>query len=192
MLAVSGDGGTRVSSVERYSPASNSWQPVASMATARVAHQLVAMGGALYAIGGYTSNGVTNFVERFDPTTNTWAAVASMGTARCAHAAAVMGGALYVAGVLDNENTALSSCERYDPAANAWSPIADLPEPRSRLALACLRGSLYAIGGEDANSAVSQSPPWRYDAAANAWVVAPLAAGSPIKTIDAEARWSAL
>ena len=189
-----GAGGyTSLSSVERYSPASNSWQPVASMATGRYQHQLVAMGGALYAIGGTTGNGVTNSVERFDPTTNTWAAVASMGTGRRCHAAAVMGSALYVAGGRGSgSKITRSSCERYDPAANAWSPIADLPEPRSGLALACLRGSLYAVGGEDANRAVSQSLPWWYDAAANAWVVAPLTAGSPIKTIGGYARWSAL
>ena len=101
-----------------------------------------------------------------------------------------MGGALYVTG--GNDNTKLRSCERYDPAANAWSPIADLPEPRSFLALAFLRGSLYAVGGDGNYGGVSQSPPWRYDAAANAWVVAPLAAGSPIKTIGGSARWSAL
>lgn len=185
-------GYTRLSSVERYSPASNSWQLVASMATARYHHQLVAMGGALYAIGGSTDNDATNSVERFDPATNTWAAVASMVAARYGHAAAVIGGALYVAGGVGNGDIWLSSCERYDPLENTWSPIADLPEPRYGIALACLRGSLYAVGGDGADYAVSQSPPWRYDVPTNTWVVAPLAAGSPIKTISGGASWSAV
>ena len=190
-----GVGSTYLSSVERYSPASNSWQPVASMATARSSHQLVAMGGdsgALYAIGGDNSESVTmNSVERFDPATNAWAAVASMGTARYGHAAAVLGGALYVAGGLMDGSTALRSCERYDPVTKTWGEIADLPEPRYCLALACLRGSLYAVGGEDANFASSQSPPWRYDVSTNTWVVAPLAAGTT-PNIGLFASWSAL
>ena len=191
-----GVGSTYLSSVERYSPASNSWQPVASMATVRTCHQLVVMGGALFAIGGATGHGevTMNSVERFDPATNTWAAVASMGTARYGHAAAVMGGdsgALYVAGGEDIDGTVLSSCERYDPVTKTWGEIADLPEPRCYLALACLRGSLYAVGGEDANFASSQSPPWRYDVSTNTWVVAPLAAGTT-PNIGLFASWSAL
>jgi hypothetical protein len=55
-----------------------------------------------------------------------------------------------------------------------------------------LRGALYAIGGEDGDEGASVSPPWRYDAAGDAWVEAPLAAGSPIKTIIPECSWSAV
>ena len=91
-------------------------------------------------------------------------------------------------------NSNLWTCERYDPAANAWSPIAELPDPCIHdLALACLSGSLYAVGGEvGAHRDPSEYPPWRYDAAADMWVVVPLATGSPIRTICWPASYSAL
>jgi hypothetical protein len=84
----------------------------------------------------------------------------------------------------------LRSCERYDPALNTWSRIADLPELRREHALACLGGSLYAVGGRAATGAASTSPPWRYDATADAWVEAPLAAGSAAMTTFT--AWAAL
>jgi len=173
-----GADGTGLHTVERYSPASDTWEAVASMISARYCHQLVAMGGFMYAIGGFGGAARRATAERYDPATNTWTPIASMAIARCQFAAAAMGGFLYVTGG-EHVGSGLRSCERYDPASDTWSRIADLPEPRMYHALACLNGSLYAVGGRAAwDGAGSISPPWRYDATANAWVVAPLAAGS--------------
>ena len=147
------------------------------MASARFGYQLVALGGFLYAMGGWSDGACVATAERYDPATNTWTPIASMASARRSFAAAAMGGFLYVTGGY-GAGGGLRSCERYDPASNAWSRIADLPEPRWEHALACLGGSLYAVGGSTASGAFSTSPPWRYDATADAWVVAPLAAGS--------------
>ncbi len=97
-----------------------------------------------------------------------------------------MGGQLYVTkgsvrvDELDADpSIVLESCERYDPASNTWSRIAELPEPRAGDALACLDGSLYAVGGQGVCGIDSTTPPWRYDAGNDAWVVAPPAPGSP-------------
>ena len=180
------------SGVETYFPDNNSWTKVAFMKTRRSRHQLVALGAALFAIGGQDEEEFDlASVERFVSATNTWTYVAPMATARHGHAAAAFGGALYVAGGVGN-NVWLSSCERYDPMTNTWSRIADLPEPRAYLALACLRGSLYAIGGYVSVDTASQSPPLRYDARANAWVVVPLAPGSQTVTFGASDLWVAV
>jgi hypothetical protein len=181
----------RVSVVETYFPDINSWTKVAYMKTRRSRHQLVALGAALFAIGGRGEFTDLASVERFVSAKNTWTYVAPMATARHGHAAAAFGGALYVAGGVGND-VWLSSCERYDPMTNTWSPIADLPEPRAYLALACLRGSLYAIGGYVSVETASQSPPLRYDARANAWVVVPLAPGSQTVTFGATDLWVAV
>ena len=190
----------------RYSPRSSTWEEFTPNLIVSDHHdyQLVGMGGALYVIGGMVEiehdecRELTATVARFTPDTNEWAFVTPMNVARYDHAVAVVDSALYVAGgwglgvgVLSGScSKMLSSCERYDAAANAWSRIADLPQPRVGIALACLRGSLYAFGGrifvsetdDDGNctrtSFPSPSPPWRYDAAADAWITAPLAAES--------------
>ena len=156
------------------------------------------MGGALYAIGGWSGGHRVATAERYDPAANTWTAIASMASARTDFAAAAMGGALYVTGGLEGPyagpHVALMRCERYDPVSNVWSRIADLPEPRFGHALACLGGSLYAVGG----GAVDDGPcstlsPWRYDAITDAWVVAPLAAVStPMKLFGTPDCWAAL
>jgi N-acetylneuraminic acid mutarotase len=192
------DGGNHdLHSVERYSPASNAWEAVASMTSARYSHQLVALGDFLYAIGGAVDQ-LTKLAtaERYDPATNSWTPIASMARARSSFAAAAMGGFLYVTGGL--HISGLSSCERYDPASNTWIPIADLPEPRVWHALACLGGALYVVGGRTASFSsvslsASTSPPWRYDASSNTWVVVPLGAGSAeMAAFFYEAVWTAL
>ena len=166
--------------VERYSPASDTWEAVGRMTVARSRHQLVALGGFLYAIGGIYERVRVATAERYDPATNTWTPIASMASARCDFAAAAMGGFLYVTGGVEGPaagpHVVLKRCERYDPASNTWSSIADMPEPRHGHALACLGGSsLYAVGGA---GYASTSPPSRYDVLENTWVVVSLAPGS--------------
>ena len=155
------------------------------MTTARYSHQLVALGGFLYAMGGWSGGARVATAERFDPATNTWTLIASMESARSSFAAAAMGGFLYVTGGAEGpqggSHVVLRRCERYDPASNTWSRIADLPEPRFWHALACLDGSLFAVGGEaEWVGLVSTSPPWRYDATADAWAEVLLTANSAI------------
>ncbi len=95
-----------------------------------------------------------------------------------------MGGRLYVAGgsAAPVPSPALRRCEVYDPVSDSWARIASLPEARCLLALACLDGALYALGGAaddgEGYSEFSTSPPWRYDATADAWGEAYLARDS--------------
>ncbi len=148
------------------------------MMAERYLHQLVALSGFLYAVGGSGDSVFRKTAERYELATNTWTPIASMAIARRSFAAAAMGGFMYVTGGYGYA-AELRSCERYDPASKTWSRIADLPEPRLDHALACLGGSLYAVGGRAAwGGAASTSPPWQYDATADAWVVAPLAPSS--------------
>jgi hypothetical protein len=158
-----------LSVVERYSPASDSWEEVASMTTARKSHQLVALGRFLYAIGGGLDSSSDRMAtaERYNPTNDSWKPIASMARARSGFAAAAMSGLLYVAGGVSHDDASVS-CERYDPATKKWQPIADIPDRNmvhEGVALACLGGRLYAAGGQKAL--------WRYDAVANVWARKP-------------------
>jgi hypothetical protein len=184
-----------MSSMERFCPRTNEWTAVAGMSVPRGGHQMVAMGGFVYAIGGCFSCDPSGYwatatAERYDPGSNTWTPIASMADIREMFAAAAMDGFLYVVGGREqNDNNDVPvvvkrSCERYNPATNTWSRIADLPEERYGLALACLDGALYAVGGLNWARLPSTTPPWRYDPEHDAWTETRLEAGGEGVYVD--------
>ncbi|NWY70750.1 KLH28 protein, partial [Erithacus rubecula] len=61
-----------LSSMERYDPSKNSWEPVASMADKRINFGVGVMLGFIFVVGGH--NGVSHLssIERYDPHQNQW------------------------------------------------------------------------------------------------------------------------
>ena len=123
-----------LSSVERYDPALDAWESVASMSTARDFHGVAVLDSKLYAVGGYKTYAVTggdnnvshlSSVERYDPGTDAWEAVAPLTLARFGAGVAASKGKLYAVG-----GYGLSSVERYDPATNAWEAVAPMAAAR--------------------------------------------------------------
>jgi hypothetical protein len=53
-----------LSSVARYDPATNAWEAVASLSTARSWPTAVVLDGALYAMGGYVGEGILRLCQR--------------------------------------------------------------------------------------------------------------------------------
>jgi N-acetylneuraminic acid mutarotase len=76
------NGDSILNTVERYSPASNSWEAVASMSTKRDDLGVAVLDGHLYAVGGFDGSSRLNTVERYSPASNSWEAVATMSTKR--------------------------------------------------------------------------------------------------------------
>ena len=77
--------------MERYDPATNAWEAVAPMATARYNHAVAALDGKLYVAGGLGAGyNRLSSVERYDPALDAWEAVAPMGTARNSPLAALV------------------------------------------------------------------------------------------------------
>ena len=68
--------GRTISHAECYDPTTDTWSQVANMNIAREGHELIALHGRLYAIGGYNGDfGESNIVysiEVYDPGNNTW------------------------------------------------------------------------------------------------------------------------
>jgi hypothetical protein len=190
--------GLTLSRVDRYSPASDTWEPVASMISKRECFKLVPIGGFLYAVGGYYRNPEersVSMVERFDPATNTWAAVTTTDPRVIIDAAATMGGLLYVAGGRELATTGCrAECFCFNPCTVSWRKIANLPEPRWSVALSCLRGELYAMGGygPDDDQGPSRCPIWRYKPVQDVWEDVPLAEGSATLFIDDNCSWCAM
>jgi N-acetylneuraminic acid mutarotase len=146
-----------LTTVEAYTPGTNSWATVAPMPTARL--QLAAAtgpDGRIYAIGGVNGgNGSPslNTVEVYTPSTNSWATVASMPTARAGLAAATgPDGRIYAVGDTGSGNTA----EAYTPGTNSWATVASMPTARGLLAAATgPDGRIYAIGGNHGSGVVN-------------------------------------
>jgi hypothetical protein len=179
-----------LTTVEAYDPQTNTWTACASMKYPRQSHQLVALGGYLYAVGGSgprvpprgprgveledKSKVSLSTMERYDPQADAWTPVANMAVARREFAAAALDGKLYVTGgmtgtYMHGRYMLQSSCECYDPQTNAWTPVAELPEPRYSHVMANLGNALVLKAGKGYGNTELDTQ-LRYDAKADAWV----------------------
>uniref|UniRef100_A0A672UUV5 Kelch like family member 17 n=1 Tax=Strigops habroptila TaxID=2489341 RepID=A0A672UUV5_STRHB len=74
------------SPVPSQSRSINTWTPIANMST----HDLVAMDGWLYAVGGNDGSSSLNSIEKYNPRTNKWVAASCMFTRRSSVGVAVL------------------------------------------------------------------------------------------------------
>ena len=172
--------GTEIWSAAVYDPITNNWSPdpskMAPMNNIRIRPGVAALGGKIYAVGGFRSGGETSAstctdgttsddcswyytsAEVYDPIDNSWNYIASMGTLRAECGLAALGGKLYAVGgqtpsipssngTTGIELIATASAEVYDPNTNSWSYIASMNAPRAGLSVVALGGKLYATGG---------------------------------------------
>ena len=134
--------------VERYDPATRSWESGPSMPVPRAAPGAVGLGGLLYVAGGEVSTAggdwdVTDSVIAYDPVDRTWRTLAPMPTARTRLRLVAAGGHLYAIGGFANPPVALPVVERYDPARDSWDQVAPMNEPRG------LPGAVTARSGQE-------------------------------------------
>ena len=75
-----------MSSQTPFDPPTGQWSPVAAMSTTRDCHDVAAVDGKLYAVGGTdATNTKLSSAECFDTSTGQWSPVAAMSTARYYH-----------------------------------------------------------------------------------------------------------
>jgi hypothetical protein len=195
----SDDGSSFLTSVEKYSPASNTWSAVSPLPAGRVDHAAVAMGSALYVLGCETGDGVTANVLKLDSVHGSWSEVAPLPAPReefassacrnnicdtkanawttlapmtfvCTyHSASLLDGQVYIVGAGNSEREVL----RFNPVTNAWSTLAQTINTRDSGNSFVLAGYLYAAGGGDTCASVE-----RYNMATNTW--------TPVFCIEAE------
>ena len=114
--------------VVMYDPATNSWQQMAAMPTARVCHSAAVLDGKIYVSGGFTtSRDLSDAFDAYDPVTNTCATLASLSEARADHASAAFNRKLYVFGGFTSSGDCLDLVEVYSPASNIWARAAGMP-----------------------------------------------------------------
>lgn len=134
-------------SVEAYTPSTNTWATLSSMPTGSQLNAAVSLGGKVYRVGGATP------LEAYTPATNTWATLASLPAMRFALAAAAGAGkdnhVYAIGGTISN--TGETTVFAYTPTTNAWASVASMATPRILHAAAVLPdGRIYAISGQTA------------------------------------------
>ena len=175
LLVLGGRGfGNVLATVAGFSFASNTWEALQSMNSARWSHGATAMGGKVFAIGGIIgSNGNgTKSMECYDPAANTWETLPPMSTAREAPGVVAMGGLLYAMGGYDEDSESdLTTVERFDPATKTWEILRPMSKERCFHGVAVVSGRIYAVGGQASHETLSSME--RFDPMTNVWETLP-------------------
>ncbi len=171
--------GLAMDAVERYDPASDTWEALPPLPTARGELGLARVGAHLYAIGGDANGdaagGTCGTVEVYDLASDTWqTGYTSMPTARSRFGCAAEpdSGRIFAFGGEGAGDAFLDAVERYDPGSDAWSSRASAPVPvKGPLAL-FERWDFMLIGGELSHATLGSIPTDRilaYDPSRDVW-----------------------
>jgi N-acetylneuraminic acid mutarotase len=160
---------------------------------------MVAHGGKLYRIGGFTARNAAGESEdlwsqpdvaRFDPETRQWETLPALPEGRSSHDAALVGNTLYVVGGWEMTGNKQDDKLRrwHDTAWSAdlsapnfeWKPIASPPFHRRAVSLAAWQGKLYCLGGMQEKGGPTTAVAL-FDPAKNEWSEGPALIGSGLE-----------
>jgi hypothetical protein len=135
--------------VDAYDIAGDRWFPKKAMPQPRWSPAAVALGGAIYAIGGgdYPPTKAFGEVWRYDPGADSWTPESPMPTPRFQAAAVALAGKIYVVGGSDR-TTWMSTVEVFEPG-NGWTSAPPMSTGRAAAAAAVVGGKIYVAGGRD-------------------------------------------
>jgi N-acetylneuraminic acid mutarotase len=118
-----------LSSVEKYSPSTDTWSTVAALLETRSNHAAVAVGSAMYVLGGEVGEEIeiTASVRKFDTVEGIWRQVAPMPERSYACAACTIGSNIFFFGGRNSGYTEQASVFKYCTETNEWSTLAPMP-----------------------------------------------------------------
>lgn len=132
-----------------FDPATQSWEDLPPMITARGGLAAAVVGENVYVIGGQDHHGqYLSSMEVFNLSIRAWSVASPMVNARSDFAVSVLDGKVFAVGGRD-ENGVLNRAEVFDPCVGVWAALPSLDNSRCRHAAAVAQGKLYAIGGYD-------------------------------------------
>lgn len=147
-------------------PASQ-WHRLAPMLQPRAELAVAVVEGRIYAIGGQTSQGVSDLVDVYDPQSNQWSSLPPKPTPVMEIAAGVLGGKIYIPGGRLSSGETTHALEVYDPRLERWEQRASLPVALSAYAACTFEGRLYVFGGWDGKRFVNNV--YIYDPSVDRW-----------------------
>jgi N-acetylneuraminic acid mutarotase len=164
-----------ITNAYKYTPATNTWTPIASLPAPRGWFSGTTDGTHIYLLGGVDQNfNTTATLWRYDPVSNTYnTSLPSYTIPTYFHASAYLNGKIYrIAGRAIGTDFHV---EVYTIATNAWSMAANYPFANHSLMAVALGNYIYAAGGN-----ASPDKTWRYDPSTDIWddaAIADLPAG---------------
>jgi len=159
-------------SAEIYNAETGHWASMPPMAVRRDNLAAAAVGGRIYAIGGFSAAGssqsVLRTVEVYDPAAAAWTSSSPMLSARQSLAAATVCGRIYAVGGCVQPGDVHASADVYDPTVGTWSALPPMSTRRKNSAAAVAGGRLFVFGGRGpANTALPSCEV--FDPAVGAW-----------------------
>jgi Kelch motif len=164
-----------IANAYKYTPATNTWIPIASLPAPRGWFSAASDGTYIYLLGGVDQNFTTTAtLWRYDPATDTYnTSLPPYTIPTYFHASVYLNGKIYrIAGRAIGTDYHV---EVYDIATNTWSMAANYPFANHTLMAAALGSYIYAGGGN-----ASPDKTYRYDPSTDTWddaAIADLPAG---------------
>ncbi|PYF99672.1 N-acetylneuraminic acid mutarotase [Georgenia satyanarayanai] len=134
----------------------------------------VAIGDALYVVGGKGAAGHSTRAYRYDAPEGTWTRVADLPGPGVENPAVTTDGThlLVVGGSTAPFSGAVATAWSYDPATDTWSPLPSMPTARGGATAQVVDGQVYVAGGMTADGG-STAVVERLDLASGTWHAAP-------------------
>lgn len=148
--------GTRLNSMERYDPGTNTWEQLSPMRYQRSDLAVVAAEGKIFAIGGFSGQDQMSSVEIYDVETNKWSRGPPLLDPRSGHQAILVNKKIFViGGFRTNPNSErlrtveVLDLESYFPI---WKPGKPMRCPRSNMGVTFYKGKIWVCGGYNGES----------------------------------------
>ncbi len=124
------------------------WSAGPALTQPRWQLQGLAVGGKLWAIGGYYDTGLCADIEIYDPATGTWTVLANPFSSWGQAFAVASNGKVYAMGGLASCFTLAGTVEEYDPVSAVLTPKANIPVSTYEPGIAASAdGKIYVVGG---------------------------------------------
>lgn len=160
------NGGTYVTTTEKYNSTLDSYTAVTSKISAENTHCNTVLHDRLYAIGG-ENVGYHNYNEQYDPILNAWASKAVVSSILSGPVNWTLNDFMYHNSG-SNGATYVTTTEKYNDQTDAWSTAASSSSGRFAPGVSRLNGYAYVFGGSSFPSGTFSSVE-RFNDGANAW-----------------------
>jgi N-acetylneuraminic acid mutarotase len=175
-----------------YDPTTDTWHERAPLPRGLTHVGVAALGGRLYAIGGFTNivhMGAVDSAYVYDPDTNRWSDLPKLSSARGSVGVVAVDGKLHIFGGRQSDKVikisprgapamfagfgTVTTHEVYDPKSRKWSRAAPIPGPgRDHMGIVVLDGKVHIFGGRTADVADNLVRHDVYDPKTDSWSVA--------------------